>query len=175
MRHPHRLLSAPRRRSRRVGVHAMCSFGQDRRVFMPCFSISHSPAPHSFNPVLSTSRCKGLASILVLDLARGTSGVAARRLRVEWSGTARVRPRRLMIEPINPSVWRRASQNTALNVSAVRFASGEYHGCPPRDVRAAACQAVIASSVNQIVKLPRWRKLASYAAQLVTLRFCFGI
>jgi hypothetical protein len=34
----------------------------------------------------------------------GTSSVPARRLRVEWSGTARVSPRRLMIEPINPSV-----------------------------------------------------------------------
>jgi len=30
-------------------------------------------------------------------------------------------------------------------------------------------------AVNQIVKLPRWRRLASYAAQLVTLHFCFGI
>jgi hypothetical protein len=32
--------------------------------------------------------------------------------------------RRLMIEPINPSVWRRASRNTAFSVSAVRIASG---------------------------------------------------
>jgi hypothetical protein len=40
----------------------------------------------------------------------GTSNVPARRLRVEWSGTAKVSPRRLMIEPINPSVWRRASR-----------------------------------------------------------------
>jgi hypothetical protein len=44
-------------------------------------------------------------------------------------------------------------------------------GLPPRVVRHAA----IATSVNQTVKLPRWRKLASYAAQVVTLRFCFGM
>ena len=34
----------------------MCSFRQDRRVLVPCFSSSHSPAPHGFRPVLSTSR-----------------------------------------------------------------------------------------------------------------------
>jgi hypothetical protein len=33
-------------------------------------------------------------------------------------------------------------------------------------VRGTACQAVIASSVSQTVKLPRWRKLASHVAQL---------
>jgi hypothetical protein len=44
---------------------------------------------------------------------------------VEWSGIARVSPGRLMIEPINPSVWRRASRNTAFNLSAVRIASAE--------------------------------------------------
>jgi hypothetical protein len=80
-----------------------------------------------------------------------------------------------MIEPINPSVWRRARWNMALSVSAVRIANGEYQGCPPQVVRGAARQAAIASSVNHTAKLPRWRKLASYAAQLVTLRFCFGI
>jgi hypothetical protein len=66
-------------------------------------------------------------------------------------------------------VWRKASRNTVLSLSAVRIASGEYHGCPPRVVRGAACQAAIASSVNQTVKLPRSRKLASYATQFVTL------
>jgi hypothetical protein len=89
-------------------------------------------------------------------------------------GNRRVWPRRLMMEPINPSVWRRASRNTALCVSAARIASGDYHGCPPRVVRGAACQAAIAASVNQIVKLPRWRKLASYAAQLVTCASASG-
>jgi len=34
----------------------MCSFRQDLRVFVPCPSCSHSPAPHSFSPVLSTRR-----------------------------------------------------------------------------------------------------------------------
>jgi hypothetical protein len=33
----------------------ICNFFQDRRFFVPCFSISHSPGPHSFKPVLSTS------------------------------------------------------------------------------------------------------------------------
>jgi hypothetical protein len=32
---------------------------QDRRVRVPCFSVSHSPAPQSLRPVLSTSRCSG--------------------------------------------------------------------------------------------------------------------
>lgn len=34
----------------------MCSLRQDRRLRVPCFSISHSPGPHSRRPVLSTSR-----------------------------------------------------------------------------------------------------------------------
>src|SRR3954464_5037737 len=55
------------------------------------------------------------------------------------------------------------------------MASSEYQGWPPRVVRGSARQAVMASSLNQIVKLPRWRRLASYAAQFVTLRFCFGM
>src|ERR1700693_3430519 len=80
-----------------------------------------------------------------------------------------------MIEQIKPSVWRRARWNTAFSVSAVRIASGEYQACPPRVVRGAARQAAIASSLNHTVKLPRCRKLASYAAQFVTLRFCFGM
>ena len=37
----------------------MCILRQDRRRLVPCFSISHSPAPHSFSPVLSTRRCTG--------------------------------------------------------------------------------------------------------------------
>jgi hypothetical protein len=98
----------------------------------------------------------------------GTSNVSARRLRVEWSGTARFTPRRWIIEPINPAVWRRASPNTALNVSAVKIAKGEYHACPPRVVRGVACQPAIASSLNQMVRLPRWHKLASYSFQFVT-------
>src|SRR5271166_2440775 len=65
----------------------------------------------------------------------------------------------------SPKLWRRW----------VMIANGEYQGWPPRVVRGVARHAAIASSLNQTVKLPRWRKLASYAAQFVTLRFCFGI
>src|SRR5690349_23148639 len=42
-------------------------------------------------------------------------------------------------------------------------------------VRGSARQAAIATSVNQIVRLPRWRRAASYAAQFVTLCCCFGM
>src|SRR3954451_17893605 len=80
-----------------------------------------------------------------------------------------------MIELIKPSVWRRASRNTARSVSAVRIASGEYQAWPTRVVRGSARQAAIASSLNQIVKLQRWGRLAADAAQFVTVRFCFGM
>ena len=42
-------------------------------------------------------------------------------------------------------------------------------------VRGSARQAAIASSENQTVRLPRWRRLASYSAQLVTRCRCFGM
>jgi hypothetical protein len=79
------------------------------------------------------------------------------------------------MEPISPSVWRKARRNTVRSVSAVRIARGEYQGCPPRVVRGAARQAAIASSVNQTVRLPRCRKLASYARQFVTRYRCLGM
>jgi hypothetical protein len=79
------------------------------------------------------------------------------------------------MDPIRPSVRRRARWNTALSVSAVRIATGEYQGCPPAVIRGSAFHAATASSVNQTVKLPRWRKAASYAAEFVSLCFCFGI
>jgi hypothetical protein len=41
--------------------------------------------------------------------------------------------------------------------------------------RGSASQAAIASCVNQTVRLPRWRKPASYSAQFVIRRRCFGI
>ena len=41
------------------------------------------------------------------------------------SGTARVRPSRVMTEPINLSVWRSARRNTARSVSAVAMAKPE--------------------------------------------------
>lgn len=100
-----------------------CSFRHDRPILVPCFSCSHSPAPHSQRPVLSTIRCAGSAP--VLEQGRGTSSVSARRFKVEWSETARSSPSRHMTEPINPSVWRRASRNTALKVRAFRIARAE--------------------------------------------------
>src|ERR687893_1926655 len=42
-------------------------------------------------------------------------------------------------------------------------------------MRGAATQAAIASDVNQTVRLPRARRPASYAAQLVTRCRCFGM
>ena len=65
------------------------------------------------------------------------------------------------MEPIRPSVWRSAKRNAALSVSAVKIAKGEYQGCPPAVVRGEAFHAATASSVNQTVKLPRWRRAAS--------------
>jgi hypothetical protein len=107
--------------------------------------------------------------------ARGTSRPTARRDSVVWSGTGRSKPSRRMTEPINPSVWRSASWNSAFRVSAVRIASGKYQAYPPRVVRGAARQAAIASSVNHTVRLPRRRKLASWAGQFITRRFCLGM
>lgn len=84
----------------------MCIFRHDRRVFVPCFSTSHSLAPPSLRPVLSTSRCIG--STLLRDRGRGTFSVSARRHRVEWSCTAKASPRSWITEPISPSVCRSA-------------------------------------------------------------------
>lgn len=50
------------------------------------------------------------------------------------------------------------------------MASGEYRAYPPRVVRVSATHAATALSVNHTVKLPRRRRLASYAGQFVTLR-----
>jgi hypothetical protein len=55
------------------------------------------------------------------------------------------------------------------------IARAEYCGCPPGVVRGSASQAATAASVNQTVKLPRWRKLASYSRQFVIRRRCFGM
>src|SRR3954468_16860226 len=79
------------------------------------------------------------------------------------------------MEPIRPSVWRSAKRNTALSVSAVVIAKDEYCGGPPGVVRGSASQAATAASVNQTVRLPRWRKAASYSAQFATLCFCLGM
>jgi hypothetical protein len=42
-------------------------------------------------------------------------------------------------------------------------------------VRPSARHPAIASSLNHTVKLPRWRRLASYAAQFVIRRACLGM
>src|SRR4051794_9889468 len=68
---------------------ARCSTLQARRRLVPCFSISHSPGPQRRRPVLSTSRCTGPQPRP--NRGFGSFSVAARRLRVEWSGTARSR------------------------------------------------------------------------------------
>src|SRR5207248_5213247 len=82
----------------------MCSLRHDRRRLVPCFSTNHSPAPDSFNPVLSTNRCMGSALDGGPDGGPATASVSARRLSVEWSRIARSRPSRRMTEPISPSV-----------------------------------------------------------------------
>ena len=60
-----------------------------------------------------------------LDRGFGSSSVSARRLRVEWSGTARSSPSRAMMEATRPSVWRSARRNTARRASAVAIARSE--------------------------------------------------
>lgn len=75
-------------------------------------------------------------------------------------------------QPLGLAVGR---QNMTLSVRAVRMASAEYQGCPPRVVRGSAAHASMAASLNQTVKLPRCRKLASYADQFVTLCLCLGM
>jgi len=68
-----------------------------------------------------------------------------------------------------------ARRNTARIVSAVRMAGGEYQGWPPRVVRGSAAHALTASPVNYTVKLPRWRRLASWTGQFVTSCRCRGM
>src|SRR3954464_5485680 len=80
-----------------------------------------------------------------------------------------------MTEPISPSVCRNGRGETGRKVKARRTGRGEESGCPPRVARGSACHAWTASSVNQTVKLPRWRRPASYSRQFTTLRFCRGI
>src|SRR5271165_3395172 len=57
----------------------ICNLRQARRFAVPCFSNNHSPAPRSFNPVLSTIKCRSPVPIL----ARSETGNPhARRLSV---------------------------------------------------------------------------------------------
>ena len=80
-----------------------------------------------------------------------------------------------MMEPISPSVCRSAKLKRARSVSAVVIARAEYCGCPPGVVRASACHAAIAASVNQTLRLARCRKAASYSGPFVTRYRGFGI
>ncbi len=121
--------------------------------------------------MLSTNRCMGAPS----QRGRGNPSVVAWQPSVARSGTLRVSPSRPMMESIKPPIWRKARRNTVRSVIAVRIARGEYQGWPPAVVRGEAVHAATASSVNQIVKLPRWRKAASYAAEFMTLRLYFGM
>src|SRR4051794_40563711 len=82
------------------GIMPMCSLRQDRRREVPCFSTSHSPAPWSFSPVLSTRRCNGPVPH---RRSGGMLSVLLRRLIAEWSGTLRSRPSRAIMEPMSPS------------------------------------------------------------------------
>ena len=70
-----------------------------------------------------TPRPPGLRAVLLEGQIR--SRLSARRLNVVWSGTARSRPSRAMMEPINPSVCRSARRNTDRSVSAVAMARAE--------------------------------------------------
>src|SRR3954462_13865070 len=54
------------------------------------------------------------------------------------------------------------------------MARPEYQGCPPGVVRGSAAHPSIASALNHTVRLPRRRRLASYAGQFVTLCVCLG-
>ena len=80
-----------------LAVHSLCerNLGQRRTA-----SVS----------VLSASRCMGSAPWRGRD--RGTCSGSTRRLKGEWSGIIRSKPGRAMMEPISPSVWRKARWNT---------------------------------------------------------------
>jgi hypothetical protein len=98
------------------------SFFQAHRRWVACFPTRHSPGPHSLTPVLSTN------SSTAPPEEAGTAGrcrVRARRLSVEWSGTASSTPSRWTMEAINPSVWRSGSRYTARRVNAVVIARSE--------------------------------------------------
>jgi hypothetical protein len=74
-------------------------------------------------------------------------------------GNSQVRPRRPMIEPIKPSVRRRARWNTALSISSVRIAGGEYQACPPRvsGARLARRDSLVGEPYRQAPALPQTR------------------
>ena len=169
-RHPCR--SAPEATIRPISVSvARCSTLQARRHLVLCFSLSHSPGSQSFRPVPSTSRC----SDALPAFGRGSPSVSARRLRVLWSGTGD-RGRAVAGGSRSASQSGAAPSETRLAMSGLwRLPRPNTTAARPRVMRGAAVHTAIAASVNQIVRLPRWRRAASYAAQFVTLCCCFGM
>ena len=145
----------------------ICSFRQDRRRDVPRFSNSHSPAPLRSRPVLSTSKCSGPVPA---RRSGGASSVFARRLKEEWSGTARSSPSSQVTEPIRPSVCRSVRPKTLRSVSAVVIAGAEYCGLPFGVVRSSARHAALASAGNHTIRPPRFLFLneASCSDQFVT-------
>src|SRR4051812_26857723 len=148
----------------RVGIHTEVQFPPGPALAGTVLLDQPLAGPTQLQPCAVRQQMHGLGLAPSISPAvrpcRGTSRVAARRLRVVWSGTGRSRLSRRITEPISPSICRYARRNTARSVRAVRMASSEYQGWPPRVVRGSASQAVIASSENQTVRLPRWRRLA---------------
>jgi hypothetical protein len=55
----------------------------------------------------------------------GKRTTLARRLMVEWSGTASSTPSKSMMEPTYPSVWRSGNRNRVRKVKAVVIARSE--------------------------------------------------
>jgi hypothetical protein len=62
-----------------AGVDAQMQASSRIAVRAPCFSIAHSPGPHSRGPVPSTSRCTGR----VLGTGCTSRKISARWLKVE--------------------------------------------------------------------------------------------
>ena len=58
----------------------MCSLRQDRRLRVPCFSISHSPGPHNRSLVLSTNRCTDPVCAIGLGYFEGLGAAAQGRV-----------------------------------------------------------------------------------------------
>jgi hypothetical protein len=84
------------------------------------FSCSHSPAPYTFNPVLSISRWSGPSG-----KRPGETDVVARRLKVVWSGPEMVTPSSLKMDFMKPSVWRSDRWNANRTIRAVSIAVSE--------------------------------------------------
>ena len=72
------------------------------------------------------------------------------------------------------SAWR-AQRADILHPASISNLGTHDDGKEAQGALCTIVQYVIASSVNQTVRLPRRRKAASYAAQLVTRRFGRGI